>query len=318
MNAVARRAGEDARGFRTALGAFATGVTIVTTRDVDGADVGLTANSFNSVSLEPPMVLWSLAKSSLSLPAFMRSEHFAVHVLAADQQAISDRFARRGEDKFAGPPIGRGLGGVPLLDGCSSCFQCRTVFRYEGGDHVILVGEVAVFDHTSRAPLVFHGGGYGVVVRRPKPPIAVPEPDQGGSERRRLLTYLLSAAHELIVSDIRREYVQHGLSDEAYFALMALEMEDRQPVADLLALIGSTGRAVTPALIDGLTADGLVARAGGIASLTEAGRELAVRFFAMTKAVEAEATHELEEGEHLLLQHLLRKVIRRRVRAAQA
>src|SRR3954471_3865495 len=103
----------DVREFRSALGAFTTGVTIVTTRDGAGRDVGLTVNSFNSVSLEPPLVLWSLARSSASLPAFMEGEHFAGHIRAADQEPMSNLFAQRGADKFAGVELARGEGGVP-------------------------------------------------------------------------------------------------------------------------------------------------------------------------------------------------------------
>src|SRR5689334_23755866 len=114
----------DKRRFRDALGAFATGVTIVTTRGPNGADIGLTANSFNSVSLDPPMVLWSLARASFSLPAFQANPWFAVHVLAADQDGLSHRFATRGVDKFAGLELERGQGEVPLLPGCSARFQC--------------------------------------------------------------------------------------------------------------------------------------------------------------------------------------------------
>src|SRR5215213_7611295 len=132
----------DARAFRNALGAFTTGVTIVTTRDSCGRDVGLTVNSFNSVSLEPPLVLWSLARSSASLAAFVEADYFAVHILGARQEALSNLFAQRGADKFAGIAMRRGHGGVPLLDGCAARFECRTAYRHEGGDHEIFVGEV--------------------------------------------------------------------------------------------------------------------------------------------------------------------------------
>ena len=97
----------DIREFRNALGSFTTGVTIVTTCDQQGQDVGMTANSFNSVSLDPPLVLWSLAKSSGSLPAFANAEYFAVHILAADQEPLSNVFAKKGADKFAGLAVGR-------------------------------------------------------------------------------------------------------------------------------------------------------------------------------------------------------------------
>src|SRR5687767_15380608 len=111
---------DEIRSFRNALGAFATGVTVVSTRSADGIDVGLTVNSFNSVSLDPPMVLWSLARSAMSLTVFTEAKYFTVHLLAADQQELSDRFARRGADKFAGLDLERGIGGIPLIKGCSA------------------------------------------------------------------------------------------------------------------------------------------------------------------------------------------------------
>lgn len=121
----------DPRQLRDALGTFATGVTLVTTRDASGVDTGITANSFNSVSLDPPLILWSLAKNSLSLAAFTESAHFAVHVLAADQDALSNRFAKRGSGKFAQLEISRGVNDIPLLIGCVARFQCQNAFRYE-------------------------------------------------------------------------------------------------------------------------------------------------------------------------------------------
>jgi 3-hydroxy-9,10-secoandrosta-1,3,5(10)-triene-9,17-dione monooxygenase reductase component len=167
---------ERAREFRNALGAFATGVTVITTRDVGGADVGMTANSFNSVSLDPPMILWSIGKNSTNLDSFMQAERFAVHVLAMDQEKLSGKFARQGTDKFAGVAIERGISEVPLLVGAAARFQCRTAFRHEAGDHYIIVGEVEEFDHDGHAPLAFHSGGYGMFVRN-EPAVggAVPE-----------------------------------------------------------------------------------------------------------------------------------------------
>ncbi len=153
----------DPREFRNALGQFATGVTIVTTLDTAGAPIGVTANSFSSVSLEPPLVLWSLARQSYSLPAFEAAGHFAIHVLGADQRALSDRFARAGNDKFADLDIRAGLGGVPLLRHCAAVFECSVEHRYAGGDHVILVGRVQRFETASAdptPPLLFHRGRY--------------------------------------------------------------------------------------------------------------------------------------------------------------
>ena len=151
----------DKTAFRNALGSFVTGVTIVTARDGDGAPVGLTANSFNSVSLDPPMVLWSLALSSRSLPAFRDATAWAVHILAADQEDMSNRFARTGADKFAGLKVDDGPEGAPLIEGCAARFGCRARYEYEGGDHAIFLGEVIDFARSTAEPLVYHSGRYG-------------------------------------------------------------------------------------------------------------------------------------------------------------
>lgn len=157
----------DPQAFRDALGSFVTGVTIVTARDEAGRPYGLTANSFNSVSLDPPMVLWSLSLRSGSLPVFRDADHWAVHVLAADQQAMSDRFARPGDGKFAGVEDVDGPEGAPLLAGYAARFGCRARFEYEGGDHAIFLGEVVDFDRREADPLIYHGGRYGRVMRAP-------------------------------------------------------------------------------------------------------------------------------------------------------
>lgn len=147
--------------FRRVLGSFATGVTIITTRGSDGSAIGITANSFNSVSLDPPMVLWSLARSARSLPAFNAHGYWAVHILAAEQQGLSSRFASSGGDKFAGLELETGAGNVPLLTNCAARLQCKTSLLCEGGDHLIFIGEVLGFDCAAEAaPLVFHGGRY--------------------------------------------------------------------------------------------------------------------------------------------------------------
>ncbi|MCZ2103368.1 MAG: flavin reductase family protein [Comamonadaceae bacterium] len=150
----------DARELRNALGHFATGVTVVTTRGPSGEPIGVTVNSFAALSLDPPLVLWSLAKRSWSLPAFEAASHFAIHVLASDQQALSDRFAKAGHDKFAAIEVGQGVANVPLLQSCTAVFQCSVEHRYDGGDHVILVGRVELLHTRSAAPLLFYRGRY--------------------------------------------------------------------------------------------------------------------------------------------------------------
>jgi flavin reductase (DIM6/NTAB) family NADH-FMN oxidoreductase RutF len=148
--------------FRAALGMFATGVTIVTGRDADGTRVGLTANSFNSVSLDPPLVLWSLSRQAGSMAAFSRGSHYAINILAADQHALAERFSRKAaRDRFAGVAFHEGVGGAPILAGAAAVFECFNRSRYEEGDHVIFVGEVERCAHrTGAQPLIFHGGRY--------------------------------------------------------------------------------------------------------------------------------------------------------------
>jgi flavin reductase (DIM6/NTAB) family NADH-FMN oxidoreductase RutF len=150
-----------AQEFRTALGMFATGVTIVTARTAEGHVVGLTANSFNSVSLSPPLVLWSLSHAAASMPVFSAGSHYAINVLAADQMPLAERFARRGADRWTGVTFDEGIGGAPLLHGAAAVFECFNRSRYEEGDHVIFVGEVERCTHRPGAsPLLFHGGRY--------------------------------------------------------------------------------------------------------------------------------------------------------------
>lgn len=151
----------DCRAFRDTLGSFATGVTVVTALGEDGQRVGMTISSFNSVSLDPPLILWSLSRTSPNLDAFLRAGHYAVNVLAAGQEDVSNRFAARGDDRFAGVATHEGLGGAPLLDGCCASFECVNAHQYPGGDHVIFVGRVERFTQgEERLPLVFHSGRY--------------------------------------------------------------------------------------------------------------------------------------------------------------
>lgn len=145
---------------RQALGSFATGITVVTALGVDGKPVGMTVNSFNSVSLEPPLVLWSLDRHTNCFDDFARASAFAVHVLAADQQALSERFATVGADRFADIQCSAGLSGIPILPHYSACFQCTMEHQYEGGDHIILVGKVTEFADNQLPPLLYYRGQY--------------------------------------------------------------------------------------------------------------------------------------------------------------
>lgn len=151
----------DRRAFRDTLGLFVTGVTIVTTRSVKGERIGVTANSFNSVSLDPPLILWSLNKQSGSLASFEGAGFFAVHILRQDQIELSNRFAKPGQDKFEGLETAEGKGRVPILKDCAARLECRTYNRHPAGDHTIFIGEVLEFEASPQAePLLYHGGRY--------------------------------------------------------------------------------------------------------------------------------------------------------------
>ena len=161
----------DPRDFRNALGTFATGVTIITAMAADGRPYGLTCNSFASVSLNPPLVLWSLGMFSNGLNTFQNASHFAVNILGESQQELANKFARSSGDKFSGVDWKPGLGNAPLIAGSVAQFQCRAANRYYGGDHVIFLGAVEAYTYNKQEPLLFLSGGFG---RFAKGDVAVP------------------------------------------------------------------------------------------------------------------------------------------------
>jgi flavin reductase (DIM6/NTAB) family NADH-FMN oxidoreductase RutF len=150
----------DARHFRNALSQFATGVTVITTRLPDGSFLGLTASSFNSVSLDPPLVLWSLSRTASSLPVFTGNTHYVINILAGDQAALAQRFSKRSENRFEGVEFALSHTGLPILKGAAAWFECHNRSRYPEGDHVIFVGEVERCDVSPKSALVFHGGKF--------------------------------------------------------------------------------------------------------------------------------------------------------------
>lgn len=152
------------RQFRDALGRFATGVTVVTTMTADGP-LAMTVNSFASVSLDPPLVLWSPARESDRFPAFEAASHFAIHILAREQETLSIRFATSGDD-FEGVEYVEGLGRSPILPGCAAVFECRHAAGHDGGDHLIVVGEVLRIADREAAPLLYYRGGYADLSHR--------------------------------------------------------------------------------------------------------------------------------------------------------
>lgn len=303
----------DTQAFRQALGSFTTGVTIITTRDSDGNPVGLTVNSFNSVSMEPPMVLWSLANEALSLPIFRNASRWAVHVLSSDQAELSTRFAKRGEDKFIGVGLEQGIAGIPLLTGCSARFQCQTAFQYEGGDHVIFVGKVLSFDKSEAAPLVFHGGSYAHTTRRddkrdPR------RPQLDGSFNENFLGYLLGRAHFLLYHYIQPMLDAERLSDEEFYVLSVLTLKRRMTPADLdtgmNGVLGEKNKKALDALIErGYVYSDNDTEGTTVFELTDSGIASALRLISAAKEAESKVLAHLGYEDSTILKSLLKRVL---------
>ncbi len=148
----------DPSHFKGALSQFATGVTVITTRMPNGNFWGITASSFNSVSLDPPLILWSLSDVSSTLPLFTVNSHYVVNVLAANQKSVADQFSASGKDRFQGIEYSLSPNGYPVIAGAIAWFECSNRRRYPEGDHIIFVGAVEKCEFTPGAPLLYHGG----------------------------------------------------------------------------------------------------------------------------------------------------------------
>jgi len=270
--------------FRRALGAFTTGVTVVTTRSESDGEIGLTANSFNSVSLDPPLVLWSLAKSARSLEAFKSCNYFAIHVLADAQEELSTRFAQRGADKFAGLVLERGPDQIPLLPDCAARFVCTSRYQYDGGDHIIFVGEVVDFSHWSRLPLLFHGGKYHQIQRSETmaAEAAKEVPDDS-------LGYLLRLGYRRLIEPLLVELERRGLTIGQHHFLAHLARSGAVGRTQLLASLAAAGTLPTDVEIEGLVVNGLIQEIAGQVHLTEAGFALRIELAAVYKAIESDA-----------------------------
>ncbi|HWD33421.1 flavin reductase family protein [Pseudomonas caricapapayae] len=307
--------GFDPQAFRTALGTFTTGVTIITTQAEDGSPVGITANSFNSVSLNPPLVLWSLSKKARSLPVFSTGKHWNVHVLSTEQESLSGRFATQGEDKFAEIQFDNGVSEAPLLQDCTARFQCRTAFQYEGGDHVIFVGEVLAFDHSERAPLAFQSGQYALATRKPRSELrlATTPPPPECSYTEDLLGYLLGRAHYQLLNALRLLLNNQQLDEQAFFILSVLCIRDNLSLEEINTFVNYTGHEVTLPSMRFLERQNMVAIEGEPGHLrfvlTANGREASLQQLALAKVVEEELSAKLGAADAQALKVLLKRLI---------
>ncbi|HCH33553.1 MAG TPA: nitrilotriacetate monooxygenase [Oceanospirillaceae bacterium] len=221
----------NAREFRDALSSFATGVTVVTCLDANGEPVGATASSFNSVSMDPPLILWSITKTAYSADAFINAKHFVVNVLGADQTDMSNKFARSGTDKFADVEVEKGIGGVPMLPGTITCFECEAWATYDGGDHEIIVGQVKAMRSTAGSGLVFYRGAYATAEAIPTL-APVETNDVSHFIDNYLLYYLTRATHQM--GDAFHQLVaDDGLTTKEWRVLACLYNENSMSLAEL-------------------------------------------------------------------------------------
>ena len=306
--------GLDPNEFRQALGSFATGVTVITSTSEDNSPVGVTASSFNSVSLDPPLVLWSLAKNANSLTAFQSSGHFCVHVLTAAQQDISNKFASRGGDKFAGIDWTKGTVGSPLLPKFAAQFQCKTTYQYEGGDHIIFVGEVIDYQRTDEAPLVFHSGRYALAKTQDSKERAGDAVDvKGGTFSEQFFLYLLSRAHYQSTHYLDTDLKDAGLSKAEYLALTLFGLGGPLSFQELCDRMEHTGHIPDNGMMQLLERKSLISEtADGMKfALTIKGRELHIALLAKSKAVEEQLLGDFSPAEVADMRDFLKRFIRK-------
>ena len=297
--------------FRNALGQFATGVTIVTTMDADNNPVGVTASSFNSVSLDPPLVLWSLAKTAHSMPAYQNSGGFNVHVLAGHQSELSNQFARSSNDKFEGVKWSPCKQGFPLLPEYAALFRCKTHFQYEGGDHIIFVGEVIDYQKHDFPVLVFHAGRYADAKEKAKPvkPHEIGVDLKSGQFSENFLLYLLSRAHFQTSYPTRKACRDIGMSEAEYFCLSLLAVSNSLSKADIVNRLEHTGHHPDAEIFARLLRKGWVEHVGNSIHISNRGRETFIKLLAHSKALEEQLLKHFTDDELATASAFLKKLI---------
>jgi len=297
--------------FRNALGQFATGVTIVTTCDSEENPVGVTASSFNSVSLDPPLILWSLAKTAHSMPAYQNSGGFNVHVLASHQSDLSNRFARQSDDKFKDVDFTNCKQGFPLLNEFAALFRCKTHFQYEGGDHIIFVGEVIDYQTHDFPVLVFHGGRYAEAKQKTAPA----EPHELGIDLNRgrfsddFLLYLLSRAHFQTSYPTRKACYDIGMSEPEYFCLSLLSMSGALSKDEIVYRLEHTGHHPDDEIFARLARKGWVENDNTKIQISDSGRETFIKLLAHSKALEEQLLKHFTDDELASASAFLKKLI---------
>lgn len=294
----------DPKAFRMALGSFATGVTVITTLDAAGKDVGVTASSFNTVSLNPPLVLWSLDRRAFCLKAFEQSSHFVVNVLAANQVDISNRFARSGADKFSGLDLRRGLRDIAVLPDTSACFQCAVEHRYDGGDHIILVGRVLDFKTSDVAGLIFQQGRYAIGTDHPMTRRGFAQTEDEGGFVRGFLPYVTGRCHQALMDGFKLALQGSPLSAAQYRVLFSLREAD-QCDKEKLCELSLLGENRVDMALDELFVKSLVSLDGDYAAVTRRGLEVLAEAEARLVAWEKQTLLNMPDGEAAALKEKL-------------
>lgn len=303
----------DARAFRRALGNFATGVTIITAQDAEGQKVGVTANSFNSVSLDPPLILWSIDKKAHSLGVFQSASHFAVNILAADQIDISNHFARPQEDKFKGFDFAEGTAGMLLLNDCSARFHCERHQIIDAGDHFILIGKVIQFDDFGKAPLLYHQGAYSTVMPHPKlaklNSVSDDNPSHQGQGRLSgNLYYLLTQAVRSYQADYHPKQLATGLRTSEARMLLVLDSGFTDSMAGLLKEVAMPEAEIDLA-VDALQRKGLIAVDGTHITLTDKGKEEAKYLYVIAEEHEQQVLKQYSASQISQFKEMLSAMI---------
>jgi 4-hydroxyphenylacetate 3-hydroxylase, reductase component len=300
----------DVRSFRRALGNFATGVTVVTAQNTLGQKVGVTANSFNSVSLDPPLVLWSLAKESRSLSVFESASHFAVNILASDQIELSNHFSQNQKDKFAAVSWEAGIGECPLLPDCAGRFQCESYQRIDAGDHWIFLGKVVAFDDYGGAPLCYHQGSYSIVSAHPGMDKKAGQISPAGMPRGRLrdnVYFLMLRALNVYQSAYLPKQEALGTSISEARAIILLS-DSPELFADGIPQFANAPQSEVIEILENLSDRGWLVQAGNGYALTDKGQLKAAQLWALADTQEDTIFKGLSDQEMAQYKQILRNV----------
>ena len=297
--------------FRRALGQFPTGVTVITTTDDQSRPVGMTVSSFNSVSQEPSLILWSIDKSALSLKAFSQGKHFAVNVLGQQQIDIADNFARRGADKFTNILFSEGRDGCPVLDDTAACFECKTWQVYEGGDHLIVVGEVLSHHYRDQVmPLVFAQSSYAVPVQHAAIAASGSKKLSADGFLENHLLYLLWSVHALYSSKLYQLLLgECGVAPEEWRILTLLLDSGLMDAKSIAQAASQPMDDCHNTLARMQRDDYLLVDGNKLVRLTESGTALTKRLVATAKRHEAEVISALAKGRQEELKQDLRAIL---------